>query len=575
MKKRRKKFALLMAGVTAVATCTFSCQQKSNTCLTEESEIVTTTERIAESNSTTATVTTTKATTTPKVTTATTTIEQIVATTTMATAYIADVDAIATTTEAIPETIVMPAETTTMQVQVQLQANTDSTESAVPVDEFYDEEPEQPIVEVYEQQIDARYLSNYTAPATYYVQDGDCLWTIACETGIAAEEIEAANPNVTSWEMIQPGDLIYLPVETFSDGYYVTVSGDCLSTVAEKMGYSDFEILTSNQQIDWDNLQIGEVVYAPMYVSNDETAEESPIITTEPEGTYDVPEQTEPMVEELPSSETVPTDLVIVEEEEVVSQPSQQTEQMADSNSEEEISLEEESIVVEAADRISNDNERITQQDESVQDGDRTLDNSSASIRSNICENDEPTENEKRTDSIFIGLVENPDIPPEQRVAYFYATTEATGASLRNIERSCEELDHMIVPAYETFSWFSYVGSCEDYEPAIIIDDSFVPTADNPVPLGNGGGICFTATCLRNAAEKLIGKENILEAHDHIENGVPKNMKYAPIGMQASINYPDWDFQFVNPFPEDILITCYFSIYTNTCYMVVSTGTDW
>lgn len=142
--------------------------------------------------------------------------------------------------------------------------------------------------------------------------------------------------------------------------------------------------------------------------------------------------------------------------------------------------------------------------------------------------------------------------------------------SLLNIEHACSDINGIIVPAYYQFSWFLDVGPCIDgYEEALVIDDTFVPTAENPNPTARGGGVCVVSSCLRNAVEAVVGIENILEAHNHTKDGVPIDMSYASIGHQASLNYSSMDFRFYNPYPYSLRIEASFDWNSQTCYVSV------
>lgn len=169
-------------------------------------------------------------------------------------------------------------------------------------------------------------------------------------------------------------------------------------------------------------------------------------------------------------------------------------------------------------------------------------------------------------------VVEEPQAVSYKHEPGYYAGTTYTSDynSLLNIEHSCQDLNGCVVPAYSNFSWFGYVGPCIDgYEEAIVIDDSYIPTPEKPNPTSRGGGICVTSSCLRNAAEAVVGSENILEAHNHTRNGEPINMSYASIGHQAALDYSHLDFRFYNPYPYSLRIEASFDWNTQTCYVSV------
>ena len=154
---------------------------------------------------------------------------------------------------------------------------------------------------------------------------------------------------------------------------------------------------------------------------------------------------------------------------------------------------------------------------------------------------------------------------------YHGITTTSDYNSLLNIEHACSDINGYIVPAKSTFSWFEDIGLCEDvYEMAYVIDENCIPTENESLPREKGGGICVTASCLRNAVETAVGSENIIEAYDHTQEGIPIDMSYAKIGHQASLNYPDMDFKFYNPNDYSLEIKSHFNRPTNTCCVFVS-----
>lgn len=98
----------------------------------------------------------------------------------------------------------------------------------------------------------------------YRVSPGETLFTIAAKMGIAMEELEELNPEV-NWQNLQIGQLLCLPGERPcpSGIYWVVEAGDTLFLIARETGTTVEEIMKLNPHIQPENLQIGQILCLP------------------------------------------------------------------------------------------------------------------------------------------------------------------------------------------------------------------------------------------------------------------------------------------------------------------------
>lgn len=95
-------------------------------------------------------------------------------------------------------------------------------------------------------------LAQSTCKETYIIRRGDSLGGIARKCGLTLDELLAANPNITTRTVIQPGMLLRIVagarVVPLPDTYTVK-SGDTLGTIAERHDTTIKELLRLNPQI--------------------------------------------------------------------------------------------------------------------------------------------------------------------------------------------------------------------------------------------------------------------------------------------------------------------------------------
>ena len=98
----------------------------------------------------------------------------------------------------------------------------------------------------------------------YRVKEGETLISIAAKVGVAREELEELNPEV-NWLNLQIGQLLCLPGERPcpSGIYWEVEAGDTLYLIAREIGTTVEEIMKLNPEIQPENLQIGQLLCLP------------------------------------------------------------------------------------------------------------------------------------------------------------------------------------------------------------------------------------------------------------------------------------------------------------------------
>ena len=134
-----------------------------------------------------------------------------------------------------------------------------------------------------------------------------------------------------------------------------------------------------------------------------------------------------------------------------------------------------------------------------------------------------------------------------------------------NMARALAAADGARVGPGETFSFFGTVGECgkaQGYRPAgAILNGRLVQEY--------GGGICQASTTIYGAA--LRSDMTITERHNH---SIPSS--YCPIGLDATVSYPDLDFKFTNqkPYPVYLVTSVKSRVMTVTFYGYQPDGYD-
>ncbi len=95
----------------------------------------------------------------------------------------------------------------------------------------------------------------------YVVQAGDTLSEIAQACGLAVKELAEAN-NIANPDLIRKGAKLVIPtVDTATR--HIVKSGDTLSQIAKKYGYTVAELVTANNIANADLIQIGQLIVLP------------------------------------------------------------------------------------------------------------------------------------------------------------------------------------------------------------------------------------------------------------------------------------------------------------------------
>ena len=136
------------------------------------------------------------------------------------------------------------------------------------------------------------------------------------------------------------------------------------------------------------------------------------------------------------------------------------------------------------------------------------------------------------------------DIKSHMKKLGAFSTVSTNNASgTFNMSRALVAVNGTCVPAGGTFSFNGTVGNCDEARGylkagAILYGK---PTQEY------GGGICQASTTLYGAALRSDMKITVRQNHS-----IPSS--YCPIGQDATVSYPDLDFQFENTLPYPVYI---------------------
>ena len=139
------------------------------------------------------------------------------------------------------------------------------------------------------------------------------------------------------------------------------------------------------------------------------------------------------------------------------------------------------------------------------------------------------------TDSVMAGVTKAELINSFGMISSYSTKTTDNKNRNTNIQLSCEAINGMMVPAGSTFSFNQATGersSAKGYKPATAISGG-----QNIEEVG--GGVCQTSSTLFNA----VARAN-LEIVKRSPHAWPS--KYVEKGMDATVDWPGLDFQFLN-----------------------------
>jgi uncharacterized YkwD family protein len=111
---------------------------------------------------------------------------------------------------------------------------------------------------------------------TYQIVSGDTLYSIARRNNITLSELLNANPNLTNYNYIYPGQTIYIPSMTVNDepitaGNYIIKVGDTLYSIARKNNITLGELLEANPSLSASGyIYPGQNIYIPSGSNNKE-----------------------------------------------------------------------------------------------------------------------------------------------------------------------------------------------------------------------------------------------------------------------------------------------------------------
>ncbi|KAI9649670.1 hypothetical protein NHQ30_002251 [Ciborinia camelliae] len=113
-----------------------------------------------------------------------------------------------------------------------------------------------------------------TIPAhTVIAESGDTLFKLAAEYGVSPKRLEAANPNIRSYDSITPGQAINIPAidrpqSSMSTGTYIVQQGDTFDKIALNNGVSPARLSYENPDVEMINsLAPGQIVNIPTGVA--------------------------------------------------------------------------------------------------------------------------------------------------------------------------------------------------------------------------------------------------------------------------------------------------------------------
>ena len=104
---------------------------------------------------------------------------------------------------------------------------------------------------------------------TYAIQPGDTGDSIASYFGIDFSDLEADNPDV-NWNDLEIGTTLEVPVSGLATTYAVA-AGDIGDSIASNFGVSFDALTADNPGVDWNDLQIGQILQIPAYTNTQPT----------------------------------------------------------------------------------------------------------------------------------------------------------------------------------------------------------------------------------------------------------------------------------------------------------------
>lgn len=120
--------------------------------------------------------------------------------------------------------------------------------------------------------------------AQWTIQAGDTGNKIAAQLGVHFDQLASLNPTV-EWSSLKIGSTLNTPGNSNSEGhYYTAAAGDTGDIVAAANGIKFAQLAAYNRDIDWRNLQVGQLLYIPGPASD---PSQTPFLDLEP-GEQDV-----------------------------------------------------------------------------------------------------------------------------------------------------------------------------------------------------------------------------------------------------------------------------------------------
>ncbi|RDW73716.1 hypothetical protein BP5796_07158 [Coleophoma crateriformis] len=144
----------------------------------------------------------------------------------------------------------------------------------------------------------ATAICSASTTGPYTVVSGDTLSAIAAQFGITLAALEAANPQIANFDLIQPGQPINIPAcgtcSRNSTGTYSVVSGDTLTKIAGQFGLTLAALEAANSQIaNFDIIHVADEIHVPICSQGSSLSSPTPApvastCSTTTTGTYSV-----------------------------------------------------------------------------------------------------------------------------------------------------------------------------------------------------------------------------------------------------------------------------------------------
>lgn len=119
----------------------------------------------------------------------------------------------------------------------------------------------------------------FSPGGTYTVKPGDSLSLIGDKVGVPWLQIAQANGIGGPDYIVQVGQVLIIPIATeptAGAGQYIVQSGDSITKIANKFSIDPTTLADFNNIVDWNSIQVGQLLYIPTDNSATPLPTESP-----------------------------------------------------------------------------------------------------------------------------------------------------------------------------------------------------------------------------------------------------------------------------------------------------------